>query len=70
MHQDREREEEEEREEGSLFKHSHLSQITTGQSLLANVAFIQCNQIWRFIGLWATFQSLGQQLICPNLPHS
>ena len=25
---------------------------------------------WRFIGLWATFQSLWQQLICPNLPHS
>ena len=22
------------------------------------------------IGLWATFQSLWQQLICPNLPHS
>ena len=30
----------------------------------------QCDQIGRFIGLWATFQSLGQQLVCPNLPHS
>ena len=30
----------------------------------------QCDQIWRFIGLWATFWSLWQQLICPNLPHS
>ena len=23
----------------------------------------QCDQIWRFIGLWATFQSLWQRLI-------
>ena len=30
----------------------------------------QCDQIGPFIGLWATFQSLWQQLICPNLPHS
>ena len=30
----------------------------------------QCDQIGRFIGLWATFHSLWQQLICPNLPHS
>ena len=29
-----------------------------------------CDQIGRFIGLWATFSSLWQQLICPNLPHS
>ena len=29
----------------------------------------QCDQIGRFIGLWAPF-SLWQQLICPNLPHS
>ena len=28
----------------------------------------QCNQIGRFIGIWATFQSLWQQLIWPNLP--
>ena len=28
----------------------------------------QCDQIWRFYGLWATFKSLRQQLICPNLP--
>ena len=28
----------------------------------------QCDQIWRFIGLWAIFKSLWQQLICPNLP--
>ena len=30
----------------------------------------QCDQTGHFIGLWATFQSLWQQLICPNLPHS
>ena len=30
----------------------------------------QCDQIWRFIGLWASFSSIWQQLICPNLPHS
>ena len=30
----------------------------------------QCDQIGRFIGLWATFQSLWQQLVCPNHPHS
>ena len=29
----------------------------------------QCDQIGRFIGLWATFEGLWQQLICPNLPH-
>ena len=27
----------------------------------------QCDQIGRFIGLWATFESLWQQLIYPNL---
>ena len=31
---------------------------------------LQCDQIGRFIGLWASFQSLRQQLVCPNLPHS
>ena len=30
----------------------------------------QCDQIWRFIGLWATFKSFWQQLIFPNLSHS
>ena len=28
----------------------------------------QCDQIGRFI--WATFRSLWQQVVCPNLPHS
>ena len=35
-----------------------------------NMAMEQCDQIGRFIGLWGTFQSLRQQLICPNLIHS
>ena len=30
----------------------------------------QYDQILLFIVLWATFLSLWQQLICPNLPHS
>ena len=30
----------------------------------------QCDQTGRFIGLWASFQTLWQQLICPNIPHS
>ena len=29
----------------------------------------QCDQIGRFIALWATFQSLLQQLFCRNRPH-
>ena len=31
---------------------------------------IQCDQIGRFIGLWAIFWSLWLQLICPNFQHS
>ena len=30
----------------------------------------QSDRIGRFIELWATFQSLWQQLICPNLLNS
>ena len=33
-------------------------------------SFKQCDQIGRFFALWATFSSLWQQLICPNLLHS
>ena len=29
----------------------------------------QCDQVGRFIALWATFQNLWQQLFCPNHPH-
>ena len=35
--------------------------------LLARL-WLQCDQIWQFFGLWATFWSHWQQLICPNLP--
>ena len=37
---------------------------------MPTVTHIHFDQIGRFIGLWANFQSLWQQLICPNLPHS
>ena len=37
---------------------------------VATFSVNQCDQIGRFIGLWATYHSLWQQLICPNLPHS
>ena len=30
----------------------------------------QCDQIWRFIGLWATLKCFWQHLICTNLSHS
>ena len=34
------------------------------------VTHYQCDQIGRFIGLWASIQSLWPQLIYPNLLHS
>ena len=36
---------------------------------VASRVTVQCDQIGQFIGLWASFWSLWQQLICPNLPH-
>ena len=47
----------------------HISHSTTAfkKTSLSNT-FWQCDQIGRFIGLWATFESLWQQFICPNLP--
>ena len=39
------------------------------KSMVENSLYrMQCDQIWQFFGLWATFSSLWQQLICPNLP--
>ena len=38
--------------------------------LCTYVRIMQCDQIGRFIGLWATFQSLRPQIICPNLLYS
>ena len=34
------------------------------------MTYLQCDQIWWYIGLWATFQSPWQQLICPNIQYS
>ena len=36
----------------------------------SNVENYQCDQIGKFIGLQATFQSLWQHLVCPNLPQA
>ena len=33
------------------------------------VTYKQCDQIKQLIALWATFQSLWQQLFCPNFRH-
>ena len=33
------------------------------------MAAAQCDQIGRFVALWANFESLWQQLFCPNRPH-
>ena len=40
------------------------------ETLKKLVSSKQCDQIWKFIELWATVQSVWQQLICPNLSHS
>ena len=37
--------------------------------IVSNVGSLQCDQIGRFIAPWATFQSLWQQLFCPNCPY-
>ena len=37
---------------------------------LQGIEMNQCDQIGQFIGLWATFQSSWQKLICPNISHS
>ena len=34
-----------------------------------NEAIRQCDQIRRFIALWASFQCRWQELFCPNCPH-
>ena len=54
-------------ENGKSIKHIYGSQRKLEDQ---KVSELQCDQIGQFIGLWATFQSLWQQLICPNLQHS
>ena len=46
-----------------------LERIKMNQEM-QGLVHIQCDQIGWFNGLLASFQSLCQQLICPNLPHS
>ena len=48
--------------------HRDASSSCTTFALLC-FACIQCDQIGRFITLWATFQSQWQQLFCPNCQH-
>ena len=47
-----------------------LKRIVARVNWVIFFCFVQCDQIGRFLGLWATFLSLWQQLVCPNLPHS
>ena len=62
---------------------SHSSNSYQSQSIPFRINFIyvraasylcvgtyQCDQIGQFIALLGTFQSLRQQLFCPNCPHS
>ena len=48
------------------FKHN--SQHTTRADMSLHPS--QCDQIGRFIALWAAFKSLWQQIYCPNLTYS
>ena len=45
----------------TLQLHHHIG------SMICSVT--RCNKSPRLIALWATFQSLWQQLFCPNFPH-
>ena len=47
-----------------------MNNPTTTHVIPRSLAFDcrQCDQIGRFIVLWASFYSLGQQLICPQSP--
>ena len=50
------------------FEICHLDKLSMwGQGLNDS---LQCDQIWRFIGLWATFKCFWKHLICPNISHS
>ena len=52
-----------------VFEMQLLPILNIGLLVSASVLICQCDQIGRFIALWATFQSLWQQLFCPNNPH-
>ena len=49
---------------------SKANQSALFQGCYATLEVVHCDQIGRFNGLWETFQSLWQQLICLNLLHS
>ena len=53
-----------------IFHFLNVSLFSQTRFLTKNLNPRQCDQIWRLIGLWETFKSLWQQLICPNLPYS
>ena len=58
------------------FQHTFINNTNINNFLTNNSinncfsASFQCDQVGQYFGLWATFESLWQQLICPNLPHS
>ena len=56
----------------NLLGSSLLGAVNVAQKLCTDIYGFcnQCEQIWRFIGLWATFKCFWQHLICPNLSHS
>ena len=57
----------------NILVNSDDADFTMAEIFLVNS---QCDQIGRFIGLWAIYWTLGSFLkplatiICPNLPHS
>ena len=52
----------------STHSHSHTNKYREAQFSFLSV-YLQCDQIGRFNALWVTFQSLWQQLFCPNCLH-
>ena len=56
----------------TYLSNSHFDTHILSLSLFHNTHILphcQCDQIGRFIILWATFQSPGQPLFCPNRQH-
>ena len=51
------------------FRRVKFEMDTSEKSQGDSVGVEQCDQIGRFIALWAIFRSLWQQLFCPNCPH-
>ena len=49
-----------------MVKSTPVNQVVSCTVILPH---LQCDQIEQFIALWVTFQSLWQQLFCPNCPY-